>query len=535
MHGTSRPADRIPRPLIHDLIERRPDLRTAVDLGADEIALTVRSTGTRCRMVVRRLIGTSQGMRSCWRSSLSKHIILFFAADPLGTTALARTIQDELERSGQRDRFELVTRWAVHPLDLIRELRKLKPTVVHFSGQPGSGAGTSRDIQAEFGRPDGVADSDHLGGLFLPGPDGHPQPVTAVALQETFGATGASVKLVVLNACYRDIHVEALLVHIDCVVAMGRSLRDDAARAFAAGFYGGLGERQSVAAAYMQGCAAISLTAPSDCERPRLAVRAGIDASEVVLADTRAVDRGTPIPAEIARDHVDREIHSHCRRSSMAAFNRRQSWRTTFSAPRVVRTPGVDPSRSSPDAIRPTHPFAAPERSEQPRKVTTEPRRWWRYAGAGVTAAAAAVVALVVLLPAPPALALNIELMQASQFRGDEPKVGDVARITVSSGKGPGSIWVCREGVQLLLRCPGDPNCRVSDASTEVDLKLTSVGIYNVVALDTAAVAPLIGDCDVDTAAARDAGIDVRRSHLTVKGLLHYQPRSTSHSPLPAQ
>ncbi|HEX8108540.1 MAG TPA: protein kinase, partial [Kofleriaceae bacterium] len=275
---------------------------------------------------------------------MSKHIILFLAANPLGTTEFgpgqeARTIQKELERSGQRDRFELVTRWAVQPLDLIRELRKLKPTVVHFSGQGASsgqqpGAGTRRDIAAEFGRPDGVADSDHLGGLFLQGPDGHPQIVTAVALQETFGAAGTSVKLVVLNACYSDIHVEALLVHIDCVVAMGGSLRDDATKAFAIGFYGGLGERQSVAAAYVQGCAAISLTGPSDCERPRLAVRAGIDASQVVLADTRAVDRRRPDPAypdvevellskrveddrvrkdklrgaEIAADHVDREI-----------------------------------------------------------------------------------------------------------------------------------------------------------------------------------------------------------------------------------
>jgi hypothetical protein len=28
-----------------------------------------------------------------------------------------------------------VTRWAAEPLDLLRELRKLKPTVVHFSGR----------------------------------------------------------------------------------------------------------------------------------------------------------------------------------------------------------------------------------------------------------------------------------------------------------------------------------------------------------------------------------------------------------------
>ena len=57
---------------------------------------------------------------------MHKHIILFLAANPLGTDRLAldeeaRAIQEELERSGYRDRFELVTRWAVRPLDLLRE------------------------------------------------------------------------------------------------------------------------------------------------------------------------------------------------------------------------------------------------------------------------------------------------------------------------------------------------------------------------------------------------------------------------------
>src|SRR5215468_7731675 len=103
-------------------------------------------------------------MSSWSRWSLSKHIILFLAASPLGTTELAlgreaRAIQEELERSGQRDRFEFVTRWAVQPLDLIRELRKLKPTVVHFSGHGGSGgrqhgAWPRRDIAAKLGDDD---------------------------------------------------------------------------------------------------------------------------------------------------------------------------------------------------------------------------------------------------------------------------------------------------------------------------------------------------------------------------------------------
>src|SRR3954467_6781221 len=72
------------------------------------------------------------------------HTILFLAANPLGNDLIAldreaRAIQVELERSGFRDRFELVTRWSAEPLDLLRELRQPKPTGVHFSGHGPSG------------------------------------------------------------------------------------------------------------------------------------------------------------------------------------------------------------------------------------------------------------------------------------------------------------------------------------------------------------------------------------------------------------
>jgi hypothetical protein len=92
------------------------------------------------------------------------------------------------------------------------------------------------------------------------------------------------VKLAVLNACYSEVQAEALLVHVDCVIGMGGSIRDDAARSFAIGFYGGLGERESVAAAYQQGRAAISLEGLCDSDRPQLRVRDGVDASQLVLA-----------------------------------------------------------------------------------------------------------------------------------------------------------------------------------------------------------------------------------------------------------
>jgi CHAT domain len=217
---------------------------------------------------------------------MQKHTILFLAASPTDTDRLAldreaRSIQVELERSGHRDQFEFVTRWAAEPLDLLRELRKLKPAVVHYSGH---GRHNGLDFQSS---------------------DGRAHVVSTAAIAETFGAAGASVKLVVLSACYTEEGAETLLAHVDCVVGMDGAILDDAARSFAIGFYGGLGERESVALAYKQGCAAISLEERGDRERseharrdvesspgssiagarPRLKVRTGVDANRLVLAD----------------------------------------------------------------------------------------------------------------------------------------------------------------------------------------------------------------------------------------------------------
>jgi hypothetical protein len=226
-----------------------------------------------------------------------KHTILFLAANPLGTDRLAldreaRAIQVELERSGFRDRFELVTRWAAEPLDLLRELRRLKPTVVHFSGHGAPGIVAEHPPEPaprrDFVGESGLQGGEPRHGLFFEGPDGRPQLVSTAALEETFDAAGASVQLVVLSACYSDVQARALLPHVGCVVGMSGAIRDDAAHSFAIGFYGGLGERESVAAAYKQGCAAISLAGLGDRDRPQLVVRAGVDAGKLVLAASGA-------------------------------------------------------------------------------------------------------------------------------------------------------------------------------------------------------------------------------------------------------
>jgi WD40 repeat protein len=245
------------------------------------------------------------------RPRMNKHTILFLAANPIGTDPRAldreaHAIQAELERGGYRDGFELVTRWAAEPIDLLRELRKLKPTVVHFSGhgvqhqlgtQRPSGV-LRRDVGGDMGHPE----DETRDGLYFQGSDGRAQLVSGKALQETFGAAGSSVQLVVLSACYSASQADALRVHVDCVVGMRSEFSDGAARAFAIGFYGGLGERESIAAAYRQGCAAISLEGLPDTARPQLALRDGIDAEQLVLVSF--------VKASQMQADLDRHTHS---------------------------------------------------------------------------------------------------------------------------------------------------------------------------------------------------------------------------------
>ena len=222
---------------------------------------------------------------------MSKQKILFLAANPLGADPLAldleaRAIQIELERSAHRDQFEFVTRWAVQPLDLLGELRRVKPTVVHFSGHGWQEAGLAggRDVAstAEFrGEPQP--------GLCFQGSDGRPAVVSTRAIADTFAAAGSAVKVVVLSACYSTAQAAALVEHVDVAVGTVGSIRDDAAVGFAIGFYGGLGDGEPVEVAFRQGCAAIGLYGLANSERPQIELHDGADASKISLVAERIV------------------------------------------------------------------------------------------------------------------------------------------------------------------------------------------------------------------------------------------------------
>jgi uncharacterized caspase-like protein len=99
---------------------------------------------------------------------------------------------------------------------------KLNPTVVHFC--VGRLAGQGADARAA--------------GVYFQATDGRAQLVAATALASAFDAAGASVKLVVLDACYSKAYAEAVAAHIDCVVEMAGETVDGTATSFAIGLYG---------------------------------------------------------------------------------------------------------------------------------------------------------------------------------------------------------------------------------------------------------------------------------------------------------
>src|SRR4051794_19579583 len=157
--------------------------------------------------------------------------ILFLAADPSHDAQLElgeeyRAIDDEIRKARFRDQVQLLSRWAVRPDDLLGALNAHTPRILHFSGH-GSGAQ----------------------GLSFQSDDGSVAIVSGEALKQVMGAAGASVRIVVLNACYSEVQADAIVTHIPCVIGMPDAIGDKAAIKYAAALYGALAYGYPVAVA----------------------------------------------------------------------------------------------------------------------------------------------------------------------------------------------------------------------------------------------------------------------------------------------
>jgi hypothetical protein len=147
--------------------------------------------------------------------------ILILAANPKGTSPLrideeVREIQAGLERSRQREQFEIAARWAVRWEDVRRAMIDFQPQIVHFSGH---GEGER-----------GIIFEDAAGGI---------QQVGGNSLHLLF-ENFPQVECVFLNACYSEHQAIAINQTVACVVGMSQAIIDRAAIEFAVAFYDGV-------------------------------------------------------------------------------------------------------------------------------------------------------------------------------------------------------------------------------------------------------------------------------------------------------
>lgn len=198
---------------------------------------------------------------------MQKLKVLFFAADPLSADGRhrrlqldreAREIEREVVAALHRDDVEFKSWWATRLEDLRRELLRVKPHVVHFSGHGGSR------------------------GLVLDADDGMgPHHVGAAALKDFFSAFRGQTRVVVLNACHSQPQAEAIADAVGCAIGTPSVISDQHAITFSAAFYSSVAFGESVRAAFDQACATLKMNACPDDQIPTLVVRDDVDASQL--------------------------------------------------------------------------------------------------------------------------------------------------------------------------------------------------------------------------------------------------------------
>ena len=191
-------------------------------------------------------------------------LVLFLSANPVDGPWLkvdqeAKEIEQKLIEGKYRDRFTLVKEPGASIDDIQGLLLQHNPNIVHFSGHGATG------------------------GIFLQGPDGKAQMLSARSLSDLFGIVNANgaIKCVLLNACYSEEQAKAISEHVDCVIGMASAVSDEAARGFAAAFYQGIAFGHSVKDSFLLGVNYLGMRGLPDEQIPKLHTLPSVDPAKV--------------------------------------------------------------------------------------------------------------------------------------------------------------------------------------------------------------------------------------------------------------
>jgi hypothetical protein len=174
---------------------------------------------------------------------VSRHVILFLAANPRATTQLAldeecAAIEREFRMHPFLDDFDFQSRWAVSVYDVARHAHELQPAIIHFSGD-GSGSAKRRTQNGEhYNDTDATLDA----GIYLQSErTGQAQWACAGTLGGLLPSAAPWFKGIVLNRCFNDFVAE--LLRSRWVVGMDGAVSNDISHSFAVAFYRALGNR----------------------------------------------------------------------------------------------------------------------------------------------------------------------------------------------------------------------------------------------------------------------------------------------------
>lgn len=202
------------------------------------------------------------GRRSIGREVRMK--LLFLAAGPmdeqrLRLTAEHRDIKERLRSASARAHIEVEESLAARPTDLVDQLNRARPSILHLAGHGG---------------PLGLAlEDDH----------GNASDVTTDQLLRLVSSADENLRLVVLNSCESAHQAAPIVQHVDAAIGMTRTIGDEAARVFAAQLYSSLGEGVTLSRAFEQARLQISLAGIPEDQTPKLFVKSGRSADNMVF------------------------------------------------------------------------------------------------------------------------------------------------------------------------------------------------------------------------------------------------------------
>lgn len=199
--------------------------------------------------------GSDQGGRSADDGVTT---IVFLASNPSDTAKLQLTtehsrVTTRLQDAPAPEQFRLKFKQAVTPSEFTQYLFLEKPDIVHFSGH---GDRKKPDVQAllRAGRPEANPAAEQApdeSGIFLYDEEKrNAHFVGTPFLKRTFRSMTQShripIKAVIFNACHSEEQAKAVAEYVPFVVGTSWSVRDDAAIAFATGFYFGVAQGMTI-------------------------------------------------------------------------------------------------------------------------------------------------------------------------------------------------------------------------------------------------------------------------------------------------